>query len=102
MNPLARGRNLLGPAPKHRSFIASTGLHVVDGYTGLDGLDLHELPKLVAAAQRRFYLRPRQILRMLRAGTPAMFAGYLKGFAALVSKELRLRRRPAAVPVGAQ
>jgi radical SAM superfamily enzyme YgiQ (UPF0313 family) len=85
----------------YHSFIASTGVHVVEGYTGLHGLDIHELPKLVAAAQRRFYMRPRQILRMLRAGTPAMFAGYLKGFAALVSKELSLRRRPVAAPAGA-
>jgi radical SAM superfamily enzyme YgiQ (UPF0313 family) len=85
----------------YHSFIASTGVHVVEGYTGLYGLDVHELPKLVAAAQRRFYLRPRQILRMLRAGTPAMFAGYLRGFAALVSKELCLRRKPVAAPVGA-
>ena len=76
----------------YRSFIASTGMHVVEGYTGLDGLDVHELPKLVAAAQRRFYMRPRQVLRMVRAATPAMFAGYLKGSVALLSKELCLRR----------
>ena len=80
----------------YREFIASTGVHFAKGYTGLDGLNVDELPALVAEAQRRFYLRPRQILRMLGAATPTMLAGYMKGAAALVSKEIYLRFRPAA------
>lgn len=80
----------------YREFIASTGIHYVEGYTGLKGIDVSELPALVAEAQRRFYMRPGQVFRLLRAATPAMLAGYVKGFAALVSKEIYLRLKPAA------
>ena len=73
-------------------FVASTGLHYVRGYTGLDGMDMSELPDLVSQAQRRFYLRPSQILRILRHSTPSMALGCLKGFLALVQKEIYLRR----------
>ena len=82
----------------YSAFIASTGTHYVEGYTGLEGMNVAELPALVAQAQRRFYFRPRQILRLLGAATPSMLVGYLKGFAALVSKELYLRSKPAVTP----
>lgn len=80
----------------YSKFIASTGVHYVEGYTGLSGMDVSELPSLVAKAQRRFYMRPRQILRLLGAATPSMLVGYARGFFALVSKELHLRFKPAA------
>lgn len=82
-------------ATDYSQFIASTGMHYVDGYTGLVDMEVSELPKLVAEAQRRFYMRPRQVVRMLGAATPAMVGGYLRGFASLVSKEIHLRLRPA-------
>ncbi|MBU0638680.1 MAG: B12-binding domain-containing radical SAM protein [Planctomycetes bacterium] len=82
----------------YSKFIASTGMHYVKGYTGLNGMDVSELPSLVAKAQRRFYMRPRQALRLLGAATPSMLVGYARGFAALVSKELHLRLKPAATP----
>lgn len=78
----------------YRSFIAPTGIHYVKGYTGLEGLRVEELPGLVARAQRRFYLRPGQILRLLRHATPSMLLGYGRGLLALVLKEsYRIRQK---------
>lgn len=76
----------------YHDFIASTGLHYVKGYTGLDGLRGEDLVRLVAQAQRRFYMRPRQICRMLRHATPSMISGYVRGSLALIAKESCLRR----------
>ncbi|MBN1342231.1 MAG: cobalamin-dependent protein [Phycisphaerae bacterium] len=71
----------------YHSFIASTGIHYVRGYTGLCGLKPEDLVDLVGIAQRRFYFRPRQILRMLHHSTPSMIWGYAKAFFALLAKE---------------
>jgi len=78
---------------EYSEFIASTGVHVVEGYTGLAGLSLHELPGLVARAQRRFYLRPVQLWRMLQHANPSMVWGYGRGFVGLMAKERYLRSR---------
>jgi anaerobic magnesium-protoporphyrin IX monomethyl ester cyclase len=82
----------------YSQFIASSGIHYADGYTGVAPEMLESLPALLARAQRKFYLRPSQALRILRASTPSMLMGCGKGFLALVNKELyrktgALRRR---------
>lgn len=75
-------------------FIASTGTHYAKGYSGLgEGLDVCELPALVAEGQKRFYMRPRQVLRMLHHAGPSMVRGYWRGFRALVEKSRYLRQR---------
>lgn len=84
-------RSNVGKIVDYHQFIASTGIHYVEGYTGLDGMDLKALPALISQAQKRFYLRPRQILRMLRFSTPSMLRGFVKGSFALSSKEIYLR-----------
>lgn len=75
----------------YHKFIASTGIHYVEGYTGVAGPVLEGLPVLVSRAQKRFYLRLSQVLRMLSFCTPAMLWGCVKGFFALCSKEIYLR-----------
>jgi anaerobic magnesium-protoporphyrin IX monomethyl ester cyclase len=76
----------------YRNFIASTGIHYVREYTGLgNNLRVEELPALVSEAQQRFYLRPRQVLRLLRGVSPSKLRGYARGFAALVAKEVYIR-----------
>lgn len=79
-------------ADKFNDFIASTGVHFVRGYTGLEGMEVKDLPQFVAQAQRRFYMRPGQILRMLRHAGPAMLSGYAKGLGALLTKSRYLKR----------
>jgi radical SAM superfamily enzyme YgiQ (UPF0313 family) len=86
--------------PDYDQFVCTHGLKYVKEYTGLKGLGNDELPALVAEAQRRFYLRPRQIGRMLRFSTPAMLKGYLRGATALLYKEAR-RRSPFVSRAGA-
>jgi radical SAM superfamily enzyme YgiQ (UPF0313 family) len=79
---------------EYTEFIASTGMHYVTGYTGLGyGLAPADLPALVSLAQKRFYLRPRQIGRMLRHATIPQLMGYARGFCGLVAKELFLRKK---------
>ncbi len=80
-----------GPAD-YSSFVASSGIHYTRAYTGMNGLTPEELPALMARAQRRFYLRPAQIARMIRSASPRMISGYFRGFFSLVAKE-RFRRR---------
>jgi len=75
------------------SFIASTGVHYVDGYTGLNGMKVEELPTYVTTAQKKFYMRPRQLLRMMRHMTPSMVVGYARGFASLVMKRRYLQKK---------
>lgn len=77
----------------YSSFIASTGIHYTPNYTGLIGLKPSDLPELVSNAQKRFYLRPIQIFRILRNSNPLMIAGYIRGFTALLKKELYLNKR---------
>lgn len=77
---------------KFNDFIASTGVHFVSAYSGLEGMEVKDLPQWVSQAQRRFYLRPAQIFRMLRNAGPAMLAGYAKGFGALLTKSRYLKR----------
>jgi radical SAM superfamily enzyme YgiQ (UPF0313 family) len=74
----------------YHKFIASTGLHYVEGYTGVEGAVLKKLPVLVSLAQKRFYLRLSQVLRILRFCTPTMLWGCFKGFFALCRKEIYL------------
>jgi len=76
-------------------FVASTGMHYVKGYTGLNGLDVSDLPALVSRAQKQFYFRPNQIIRMLSHASPSMLLGYLMGFTALMSKAYYLAGRKA-------
>lgn len=72
----------------YQDFIASTGIHYVREYCGLgEGLAVEDLPGLVSEAQRRFYLRPKQIRRLLRNVTLSKLHGYARGFAALAAKE---------------
>ena len=72
----------------YSQFIASTGMHYVEGYTGVQRDLLELLPGLLAKAQKSFYLRPEQIMRILRVSTPSMLIGCGKGFFALVNKEI--------------
>jgi len=82
-----------GTQINYRQFIASTGLNYVEGYTGLKNVKLDELPRLVSLAQRQFYFRPSQIMRLLRNANSSLLYGYAKGFLALISKELLLAQR---------
>jgi radical SAM superfamily enzyme YgiQ (UPF0313 family) len=77
----------------YKNFIASSGVNFVEGYTGLEDVKLEELPRLISSAQKRFYLRPSQIFRLFRAANPAMLLGYIKGFFALLNKELFILRK---------
>ena len=72
-------------------FIHTTGIDVVKEYTGLKGLAVEELPGLVAQAQRRFYFRPGQIIRMIRHANLATLKGYTRGFLGLLTKEINRR-----------
>jgi anaerobic magnesium-protoporphyrin IX monomethyl ester cyclase len=72
-------------------FVASSGVHYVKGYTGIPAALLEQLPQTVAYAQRRFYLRPGQILRMLRKTNASSIRGYFRGAMALLIKEFYLR-----------
>ena len=74
----------------YSNFIASTGIHYVSNYTGLDGLNPSDLPAMISKAQRSFYLRPIQILRLLKNSNTSMIFGCLRGFSALIKKELYL------------
>jgi anaerobic magnesium-protoporphyrin IX monomethyl ester cyclase len=75
----------------YHKFVASSGIDYVEGYSGVDVTVLEDLPVLVSRAQRRFYLRMSQVLRMLGFCTQAMLWGYVKGFCALCNKEIYLR-----------
>jgi anaerobic magnesium-protoporphyrin IX monomethyl ester cyclase len=82
----------------YSQFIASSGIHYTEGYTGINSVLLRSLPSLLAKAQRGFYLRPAQIMRIFRASTPSMLLGCFKGFFALINKEAyrhlqRIRRK---------
>ena len=79
----------------YRAFIASTGVHYVKEYSGLDGISVEDLPSYVSKAQRSFYLRPLQILRMLKGCPPAMLLGYAKGFLALATKACYIMKNKA-------
>ena len=72
-------------------FIHTTGISVIDEYKGLNGLPIDRLPDLVAEAQRRFYIRPGQVLRMLRHLNLSMLRGYGRGFIGFLSKEFTRR-----------
>ena len=82
-----------GDTLNYRAFIASTGLHYVKEYTGLNGVSVEDLPSYVSKAQRSFYFRPRQIIRMLRGSSLSMLIGYAKGFAALVARFLYMMKK---------
>ena len=71
----------------YQNFISTSGLHVARGYTGLVDMELDELPALISRAQRRFYLRPRRIARMIWQSPPAMILRYARAAFALASKE---------------
>ncbi len=77
----------------YTSFIASTGIHFVKEYTGLDGVDVEELPQWITKAQRRFYLRPSQISKMVRGTTLRQFMGYIRGAEALMERAIFLRNK---------
>ena len=78
----------------YRKFITGTGLEFVEGYTGLEGVEVSELPGIVADAHKRFYLRPIQIIRMIRVAPFSELAGYIRGAFALLWKEFNLRFLP--------
>jgi radical SAM superfamily enzyme YgiQ (UPF0313 family) len=73
------------------AFIASSGVHYIEAYKGLNGLSASELPALLASAQKRFYMRPRQLARMIRSASFSMLLGYARGFFSLLSKEIYRR-----------
>lgn len=77
----------------YTSFIASSGVHFVKEYTGLNGMVVQELPEWITKAQRRFYLRPKQILRMLRGTTFRQIRGYARGAEALLERAIFLRTK---------
>jgi radical SAM superfamily enzyme YgiQ (UPF0313 family) len=83
-----------GTEVDYRKFITGTGLEFVEGYTGLEDVDVAELPGIVADAHKRFYLRPAQILRMIRVAPLPELLGYTRGAFALIKKELRRRISP--------
>jgi len=74
----------------YKDFLSTTGIHTVKGYDGAVDIDLSKLPEYIALAQRRFYVRPQQILRMVRGATPSIIKGYCKGLMALIHKEIYL------------
>jgi radical SAM superfamily enzyme YgiQ (UPF0313 family) len=80
----------------YHAFIASTGVHYVREYTGLNGIEVEQLPAYITKAQKSFYMRPSQILRMLKESSPDMLLGYARGFAALFTKALYLRQHKKA------
>ena len=57
------------------------------------GIDPKDLPKYISLAQRRFYLRPRQVFKMLSGVNHSIAKGYLSGFTALAAKEIFLLKR---------
>ena len=77
----------------YRDFIASSGIHTVKEYKGASGIDPKDLPKYISLAQRRFYLRPRQVFKMLNGANHSITRGYLSGFMALAAKETFLLKR---------
>ena len=77
----------------YRNFIASSGIHTVKEYTGAGGIDPKDLPKYISLAQRRFYLRPRQVFKMLNGVNHSIAKGYLSGFMALAAKEAFLLKQ---------
>jgi anaerobic magnesium-protoporphyrin IX monomethyl ester cyclase len=77
----------------YRNFIASSGIHTVEEYRGADDIDSKDLPKYISLAQRRFYFRPRQVVRMLKGVNSSIAKGYFTGFMALASKETFLLRQ---------
>lgn len=79
-------------ALNYHHFIASTGVHYVDKYTGLRGMSVEELPGYITRAQRSFYMRPGQIFKMLKGCTPSMLMGYASGFIALIARALYLKK----------
>jgi radical SAM superfamily enzyme YgiQ (UPF0313 family) len=85
-----------GDSLDYHAFIASTGVHYVREYTGLEGVGVEELPGYITKAQRSFYMRSRQILRMLKGSPPRMLWGYVRGFGALVTKALYLKKNSCA------
>ena len=78
----------------YRKFMTGTGVDFVEGYTGLEGIAVSELPDIVLNAHQRFYLRPIQIIRMLRVAPLSELAGYIRGAFALLWKEFHLRFLP--------
>ena len=79
---------------EYGNFFASTGIHYVEGYGGLGaGLKMSDLPDLIAHAQKRFYGRPSQIIRMLGHSSYITVVGYLRGFLSLVIKEISRKKR---------
>jgi len=78
----------------YRKFMTGTGVDFVEGYTGLEGIAVSELPDIVLNAHQRFYLRPMQIIRMIRVAPFSELAGYIRGAFALLWKELSLRFLP--------
>lgn len=78
----------------YRKFMTGTGVDFVEGYTGLEGIAVSELPGIVLNAHQRFYLRPIQIIRMIRVAPFSELAGYMRGAFALLKKEFGLRFFP--------
>lgn len=83
-----------GAEVDYRKFITGTGLEYVEEYTGLEDVEVSELPGIVADAHKRFYLRPTQIMRMIRVAPLPELIGYARGAFALLKKELRRRFNP--------
>ena len=78
----------------YRMFMLGTGVDFVEGYTGLEGIAVSELPGIVSNAYKRFYLRPIQIIRMIRVASLSEILGYIVGAFALLRKELHLKLFP--------
>jgi len=74
--------------------MTGTGVDFVEGYTGLEGIAFSELPGIVSNAHKRFYLRPIQIIRMIRVAPLSELLGYMRGALALLKKEFRSRFLP--------
>jgi len=75
----------------YRKFMTGTHVDFVEGYTGLEGIAVSELPDIVSNANERFYFRLIQIIRIIRVASPHELLGYLRGVFAFIRKEFRLR-----------
>jgi radical SAM superfamily enzyme YgiQ (UPF0313 family) len=78
----------------YRMFMLGTGVSFVEGYTGLEGITVSELPGIVSNAYKRFYFRPIQIIRTIHVASLSEILGYIVGAFALLRKELHLKLLP--------
>jgi radical SAM superfamily enzyme YgiQ (UPF0313 family) len=77
----------------YENFIASSGFNYVEQYTGIVDLNPKELPKYISRAQRKFFLRPVQMFRMLKGINTLILLGYFRALYALICKTIYLWKK---------